>query len=69
MKAGEVMDVNGVIQLISNLGFPIVCCGALFWKMNKQDMLHKNEIDNLSNVIQNNTNVLERYIGVVESEK
>lgn len=63
------MDVSGVIQLISNLGFPIVCCGALFWKMNKQDELHKDEIDKLSNVVQNNTNVLERYIGSVESEK
>lgn len=63
------MDAGAIIQLISNLGFPIVCCGALFWKMNKQDELHKDEIDKLSDVIQNNTNVLERYIGKTEGDK
>ena len=56
------MDVNAIIQLISNLGFPIVCCGALFWKCNKQDQNYNEQIDKLSEVIQNNTNILERLI-------
>lgn len=29
------MDVNTLITLVSTLGFPIVCCGALFWYVNK----------------------------------
>lgn len=45
------MDVNAIMQLVSTLGFPIVMCGALFWKMNKQDEQHKIEMSNLTNVI------------------
>lgn len=24
-------DVNDITQLINSVGFPIVCCGILFW--------------------------------------
>ncbi|MBP3928655.1 MAG: hypothetical protein J6D47_03665 [Peptostreptococcaceae bacterium] len=24
-------DVNEVTQLVNSVGFPIVCCGVLFW--------------------------------------
>lgn len=54
------MDASTIIQLISNLGFPIVCCGALFWKMNKQDENHKEEIATLTSALNNNTIVLEK---------
>lgn len=29
------MDVNAIISLVGSLGFPIVCCGALFIQQNK----------------------------------
>lgn len=29
------MNSNDIVQLISNLGFPIVCCGVLFYTQNK----------------------------------
>lgn len=29
------MDANTLTTLVSTLGFPIVCCGALFWYVNK----------------------------------
>lgn len=29
------MDANIITTLVSTLGFPIVCCGALFWYVNK----------------------------------
>lgn len=29
------MDPNAITTLVSTLGFPIVCCGALFWYVNK----------------------------------
>lgn len=45
------MEINDLITLISNLGFPIVMCILLFWRMNKQDEQHKLEIDNLTSVI------------------
>lgn len=41
------MDTNALIQIISNLGFPIAMCGALFWYINKQTELHKEEMHEL----------------------
>lgn len=29
------MNSNDIVQLISNLGFPIVCCGVLFYTQSK----------------------------------
>lgn len=54
------MDWNAVIQLISTLGFPIVCCIALFWYMIKQRDMHKEEINELKKSIDNNTIILTR---------
>ena len=52
------MDTNALIQIISNLGFPIAMCGALFWYINKQTELHKEEMHELKQSIDNNTLVI-----------
>lgn len=49
------MDANTIIQLVGSLGFPIVMCGALFWRMVKSDEQHKQEMDKLSEALNNNT--------------
>lgn len=49
------MDANTIIQLVGSLGFPIVMCGALFWRMVKSDEQHKAEMDKLSVALNNNT--------------
>lgn len=49
------MDANTIIQLVGSLGFPIVSCGALFWRMVKSDEQHKEEMDKLSMALNNNT--------------
>lgn len=49
------MDANTIIQLVGSLGFPIVMCGALFWRMVKSDEQHKEEMDKLSMALNNNT--------------
>ena len=63
------MDASTIIQLISNLGFPIVCCCALFWKMNKQDENHKEEIGTLTSALNNNTIVLEKVCAKLGDDK
>ena len=40
-KGGEKMDVNAVITIIQNVGFPICVAIALFWKLNKDDERHR----------------------------
>lgn len=37
------MDINEITQLVGTLGFPIVSCGALFWRMIKSDKQHEEE--------------------------
>lgn len=55
-------DVNVWVQLINSVGFPIVMCGAMFWKLNKSDAQHKEETDKLSEALNNNTRVQERLL-------
>lgn len=45
------MDINGITQLIGSLGFPIVCCGALFWRMIKSDKQHEEETQKWTDAI------------------
>lgn len=59
---------NFIIELISNNLFPIAACAALFWKLNKSDTDHREEVDKLSSVIQNNTTVITRLVERMEIE-
>lgn len=49
------MDVTMVTQLVGSLGFPIVCCGALFWYMVKEKDAHKKEMEELRKSVEANT--------------
>ena len=51
-----------ILNLIGNYAFPIVCCIALFWKMNKDESLHKEESDKFSEAVNNNTIVLNKLL-------
>lgn len=62
------MDINLIIQLVGSLGFPIVCCGALFWRMVKSDEQHKQEMDKISNALNNNTVALTRLTNKLDKE-
>lgn len=55
-----------ILNLIANYAFPIAACVALFWKMDKdqkttqeymtkRDELHRDEINSLREVLENNT--------------
>lgn len=49
------MDINLLKELIGSFGFPIIACGACFWKINDQDKKHKEEVNNLTEVLEKNT--------------
>lgn len=68
-EEGKIMDVNVITSLIGSLGFPIACCIALFWYMTKMAKQHKEEMDKMSEAINNNTNVMNRLIEKIESDK
>lgn len=57
-----------VITAISSVGFPIVMCGALFWKMDKQDIEHKEEMNKSTEAINNNTVVLQKLMQMLSDK-
>lgn len=60
------MDVGTVTQLVGSLGFPIVCCVALFWYLVKEKDAHKEEMEELRKSIEANTtaiNLLCQHLG------
>lgn len=62
------MDANTIIQLVGSLGFPIVMCGGLFWRMVKSDEQHKAEMDKLSEALNNNTIALTKLSHNLDKE-
>ena len=62
------MDVNTLIQLVGSLGFPIVACGALFWRMVKSDEQHNEEMNKMSEALNNNTAALVKLTEKIDKE-
>jgi len=75
------MDVQGLLQAVTTVGFPIVCCGAMMWyvryitdrnrddieKLNQQ---HKEEMESITMAVNNNTLALQKLTDLIEySEK
>lgn len=64
------MDPNALASLVGSLGFPIVCCGALFWYQNKtmkefSDKIETN-LKELSKSIQDSTDATSKLVTTVE---
>lgn len=65
------MDVQSILQAITTVGFPIVCCLGLGWYIkyvtdrNREDInkiteLHRTEMSEMSIAINNNTIALQK---------
>lgn len=65
------MDVQALIQAISMVGFPIVCCGVVMYFLkyvmdkNREDLntlnaMHKTEMTEMTQAINNNTLALQK---------
>lgn len=73
------MDANTLVTLIGSLGFPIVACLGMAWffakvndnyrsdikEMNSQ---HKEEMDKMTEAINNNTLVIQKLIDRMEAD-
>lgn len=56
------MDTNAIITTIQAVGFPIAACVALYLHMIHQDADHKEEVTQLRDAINNNTQVMQRLL-------
>lgn len=55
------MEVNWM-ELISSVGFPIVCCVYLIYNQNKMNDRHTQEVDKLRQSLDNNTKVMNKIL-------
>ena len=71
------MDANVIISMIGSLGFPIVACIfiAIFFSktqdnyradIKEMQTLHKQETDNMTEALNNNTMALQRLVDKME---
>lgn len=64
------MDANTITALVGSLGFPIVCCGAMFWYVNKTMKEFSDKVEStikeLSISINANTDATTKLVTTVE---
>lgn len=56
------MDVTGIVDIITSIGFPIAVCLICFWYINKMTETHRAETDKLSEALANNTLVMQQLV-------
>lgn len=61
------MNMNDIVSIISNVGFPVAVCIALFFYMEKQNERHQAESDKLNDTLQNNTKVLTELCTLIKT--
>ena len=61
------MDIDSVTRLVSNVGFPVAVCIALFFYMEKQNERHQQETDKLNETVQSNTKVLTELCTLIKT--
>lgn len=59
------MNIEVITSFIQNLGFPIAVTCYLLYSQNRQQERHKEEIDNLAEVVEKNTEAITRLTEVV----
>ncbi len=56
------MSVDDISQLVSNLGFPIVVTGVLFWLLYKNSLMYNNTIQKMRETIDKNTQLIQEML-------
>lgn len=63
------MEVEPILQAISNLGFPIACVLLMFRQLDQEQKNHKNESEKWTEAIHNNTLVMQKLVDRLDGEK
>ncbi len=73
------MDIQAILQAITTVGFPIVCCGAMMWyvkystdqnrdEVSKLNEQHRLEMTEVTQAINNNTMALQKLCDLMQTE-
>ena len=52
------MEIDAIVSAVSTVGFPIVCCAAIFWYLYQEQKSHKDEMNAVTKALQENTLIL-----------
>ena len=63
------MDVSSATQIISTVGFPIAMCIALLWYIKDLTDKHKQETEQFTQALNNNTLVLQKLCDTLGVER
>lgn len=61
--------MNDIIQAISTVGFPIVMCIIMIYLNEKQDTRHREEVDKMTEAVNNNTVVIQQILEHMRGEE
>lgn len=61
--------MENLVQLISNVGFPIVCAVAMFYSMEREREAHKEESEKWTEALNRNTLVMEKVLERIDKNE
>ena len=62
------MDGINISEMISNMGFPIVCCVAMFWFIQKTMAQQQTLLDDINKSLQNQTATMTQLLIALNKE-
>ena len=62
------MSVDDITNLISNVGFPIVVTGILFWLLYKNSLMYDNTIQKMRETIDKNTQLIQKMLNNMKGD-
>lgn len=65
-KRGELMSFSEISQIITNVGYPIAMSLILLYIMRENDRKHDDEVNHLTEAINNNTLVMQQLISKLD---
>lgn len=62
------MSVDDITNLISNVGFPIVVTGVLFWLLYKTSLMYDKTIQKMRETIDKNTQLIQEMLSHMKGD-
>lgn len=62
------MELNDIISLVANVGFPILACVYLARKNSQEEERHHVEMEELRKTLEENTKAINRLVNQIKKE-
>lgn len=69
MRGDFQMDMQTILQAVGTVGFPIVACAAMFWLNYKTGQQHREEMKQMTDAVNNNTQAIIKLTAELEGKQ